>query len=116
LKIPLGLLAVRGRWQCDDAADPRVHALRDAFDGAALAGAVSSLEQDYDLQALVHDPVLQLHKFALQQEQFAEISAAIDRILFVDLLEMPQGGRNAGVVDLLFQLFVEIVLKFQFDP
>jgi len=61
LKIPLGALALAGSRQRCDPADPRIEALRDPLDDPALSRRVAALEEDHDLQLVVHDPVLQFH-------------------------------------------------------
>ena len=53
--------------------------LRDAFDDAAFSSRVSAFEKNDNLQLLVHHPVLQLHKLALQAEKLLEIKVPIDR-------------------------------------
>ena len=76
LAVHLGLLALGRRRQRDDAEDARAHALGDGLDGAALAGAVAALEDDADLEPLVHDPLLQRHQFGVQLLQFALVGLA----------------------------------------
>ena len=66
LDVHLRLLALGRRGQRDDAEDARADALGDRLDRAALAGAVAPLEDDADLQALVHDPFLQLDQLDMQ--------------------------------------------------
>src|SRR6516164_5792861 len=61
LKIPLGSFALAGSRQRRDPADPRIEALRDPFDDPTLSRRVAALEDDHDLQLVVHDPVLQFH-------------------------------------------------------
>ena len=56
LKVPLGLLAVARRRQGHHPADPRVQALGDALDDAALAGRVAPFEDDDQLVAGVRRP------------------------------------------------------------
>ena len=53
----------------DDAEDPRTDTLRDRLDDPALASAVTPFENDTDLQALVHDPLLQFDQFDMQLGQ-----------------------------------------------
>ena len=79
LEVPLRALAVVGRGQRRDTADPRIEALGDALDHAALAGGVAALEEHDHLELVVLDPVLQLHQLALQAEQLLEIDVAVDR-------------------------------------
>ncbi len=62
LEIPLVTLALGRRRECHDAADARVEALRDTLDRAALAGGIAALEDHHDLELLVLDPVLKLHR------------------------------------------------------
>ncbi len=71
LAVHLGLLAVGGRRQRDDAKHSRAHAFGDGLDGAALAGAVATLEDDADLEALLHHPLPQRHQIDVQLLQFA---------------------------------------------
>jgi hypothetical protein len=61
LKIPLGAFALAGSRQRRDPADPRIEALRDPLDDPALSRRVAALEDDHDLQLMVHDRVLQFH-------------------------------------------------------
>ncbi|MDT4858452.1 hypothetical protein FQZ97_929220 [compost metagenome] len=110
LEVPLRALAVVGRWQRHHPAHARVQALRDAFDHAALARRVAPLEHDHHLVPGGLHPVLQLHQFGLQAEQFAEIRAPV-------LLLPQQGIRieianqriHVAVLHLHFQLFVVAV-------
>jgi hypothetical protein len=76
LAVHLGLLALGRRRQRNDAEDARAHAFGDGLDGAALARAVTALEDDADLQALVHHPLLQRHQFRVQLLQFALVGLA----------------------------------------
>ena len=73
LEIPLRLLTLGGRGQRHDAADARAQALRDALDDAALAGRVSSLEDDDDFKALLPYPLLELYEFYLEPREFGLI-------------------------------------------
>ncbi len=107
LEIPLGLLAVVRRGQRGDPADPRVEALGDALDHAALARRVASLEENHHLVPGVHHPVLQFHQFPLQAEQFAEIAAPTQfagRILLLGTEQLVQV--QLVVEQFLLQLFV----------
>ena len=81
LEIPLRALALGRRRQRHHPADARVEPLGDALDDAALAGGVAALEQHHHLQLLVHHPVLQLHQFPLQPQQFLEVETAVDGFL-----------------------------------
>ena len=78
LEIPLGSLAIGGGGQGDHLADARGEALDDPLDRAALAGGITPFEHHHDLQSLVLDPVLQLHQFVLEAEQFGEISLPVE--------------------------------------
>ena len=73
LEIPLGLLTIGRCWQRYNAADARVHALHDALDDAALAGAVTPFKHDHNLLPMMLQPILQLDQFALQAEQLIEV-------------------------------------------
>ena len=77
LEVPLRALAVVGRGQRHHAADARVEPLRDALDGATLAGRVAALEQDDHLLPGGRHPVLQLDQLALQAEQLLEVFLAV---------------------------------------
>ena len=57
----------------------------------------------------MHDPVLQFDQFSLQPEQFPEIGTAVEVILGPILAQLPQGGLETMVVELQFDLFVEVV-------
>ena len=69
LEIPLRLLALGGCCERHDAADPRIEPQGDALDDAALAGRVAPLEDDDHFQALVLDPLLELHEFFLEPRE-----------------------------------------------
>ena len=60
LHVHLALLAVRRRWQRDDAEHPRADAFGDRLDGATLAGGVTPLEHDDDARALGLHPGLKV--------------------------------------------------------
>src|SRR6185436_2474565 len=70
LRIHLGLLALGWSRQCDDPEHPRAHTLGDRLDGTSLAGAVTALEHDAYLQALVYHPLLQLDELHVQALEF----------------------------------------------
>ena len=109
LEIPLRALALAGGRQRRDAADPRIEALRDALDDAALAGGVAAFEDHDDLELLVLHPVLQLDQLALQPEQLPEIDATIDGGPVRMLGHLGQQLRQPVVVDLQLELLVEAV-------
>jgi hypothetical protein len=48
------------------------------LDRAALAGTVAALEHDADLEALLHDPLLQLHELDVQLPQLLVVVLAGD--------------------------------------
>ena len=76
LEIPLALLALGRRCQSATTRhNPRVEALGDALDHAALAGRVAALEDDHDLQALLLDPFLELDQLLLKGVQLAQVMA-----------------------------------------
>jgi hypothetical protein len=64
----------------------------------------------------VRDPVLQLHRLALQAQQLAEIEAAVDGADMAGLQQAADLLRQAPVVDLLLQLLVEIILELRLQP
>src|SRR5262245_46032091 len=57
LKIPLRAFALARSRQRRDPADPRIEALRDPLDDPALSRRVAALEEDHNLELLLHDPV-----------------------------------------------------------
>ncbi len=77
LEVPLRALAVVGGRQGHHPAHSGVQALHDALDDAAFARRIASFEHDHGFVAGGHHPVLQLHQFALQAEQFSEIGLAV---------------------------------------
>src|SRR5262249_19161693 len=80
LEVPLGAFALARSRQRRDPADPQIEALRDPLDDPALSRGVAALEDDHDLELLLHDPVLQLHQLALQAKQLLEVDATIERL------------------------------------
>ena len=94
LDIHLGLLALGRRRQRHHPEDARADPLGDRLDGAALARAVASLEDDADLESLVPDPLLQLDQLDMQLRQF----------LFVVLLVFSFAG-VLGIFGLAFLAF-----------
>jgi len=114
-EAPLAALALARRGKRHDAADPRIEALRDPLDGAALARRVPPLEQNDQLELPVDDPVLQLHQFLLQPQQFLEVEASFDgrpRGVAGGVRQQPV---ELLVVDLHLQLFAETVDDFAVD-
>ncbi len=69
LEVELALLPLRGGGQCDDPKDPGADPLGDRLDGAPLAGPVAPLEDDADLEPLVHHPLLQPDQLHVQEAQ-----------------------------------------------
>ena len=59
------------RRQGDDAKDARTDTFGDGLDRAALAGTIAPLENDADLQALVHHPLLNLDQLDMQPGQLS---------------------------------------------
>src|SRR5882762_5964960 len=115
LEVPLRPLALVGGGQGSDAADPRIKALGDALDDAALAGGVAAFEDDDHLELVVLNPVLQLDEFALQAEQLLEVNLAVQlRGALMGLLHRPK-LLQLPVVVLEFDLFVEAVLQVGVD-
>jgi hypothetical protein len=95
LGVHLRLLAVGGRRQGDHAEDPRAHALRDRLDRSALPGAVAALEDDARLDALVDDPLLELHELDVQTLELLVVRLAVELLglLRLDLLGRPASLR-----------------------
>src|SRR5262249_35577907 len=54
-----------------DPEDARADALGHGLDRAALAGSITAFENDADLEALVHHPLLELDELDVQARQFA---------------------------------------------
>ena len=76
LEIPLGAFAIIRSRQRRNAAYAWVQSLRDPLDHAAFARCVPSFKDHNEPVAGIQNPVLQLHEFALQAEQLAEIQLA----------------------------------------
>src|SRR5262245_65509157 len=55
LKIPLGAFALARSRQGRDPADPRIEALRDPLDDPDLYRRVAAIEEDHDLELMLHD-------------------------------------------------------------
>jgi hypothetical protein len=66
LYVHLALFAFGGRRQRNHAKYARAHALGNRLDGAALASSIATLEQDADLESLVHYPALGLDQLDMQ--------------------------------------------------
>jgi hypothetical protein len=115
LKIPLGAFALARSRQGRDPADPRIEALRDPLDDPALSRRVAALEEDHDLELLLHDPVLQFHQLALQAKQLLEVDAAIHRLRLGMLGDLGQQLGEAIVVDLHLEFFVDGVEHLAID-
>ena len=81
LHVHLALLAVGRRRQRHHPEHARADALGDRLDGAALAGAVAPLEDDADLEALVHDPLLQLDQLDVQLGELLAVDFEIELIV-----------------------------------
>src|SRR5262249_15234191 len=118
LKIPLRALALARYGERDDAAHPRIQALRDAFDDAAFSGRIASLEQHHHFEFLLNDPVLELDELALQAKKLPEIKAAIERLRScagersaacerIGRMHVADELGEALVVDFHFELLVE---------
>ena len=71
LKVHLRLLALGRRRQGNHAKYARTDTLGDGLDRAALAGTIAPLENDADLQALVHHPLLNLDQLDMQPGQLS---------------------------------------------
>ncbi len=78
LEIPLAALALARSGEGGDPADPRVEALGDAVDDAALAGGIAPLEQDHDLELVGVDPVLEPDQLVLEAQELAEVEPAVE--------------------------------------
>src|SRR5947199_1488023 len=77
LGVHLRLFALGWRRKRDHPEDARAHPLDHGLDRAALAGAVAPFEEDADLQALVHHPLLELDKRAVQARELPLILLAL---------------------------------------
>jgi hypothetical protein len=66
-----------GSRKCNDPEDTWTHTLGNSLDGAALAGAVATLEEDADLLALVAHPFLELDQLDVQPLQFRFVVLAL---------------------------------------
>src|SRR5262249_46615770 len=77
LEVPLRALTVVRRGESDHAAHARVELLGDAFDRAAFAGRVATLEDDDYFLARRRYPVLQLDELALQPKQLLKILLSV---------------------------------------
>ncbi len=104
LEVPLAALALVRSGEGGDAADPRVEALGDALDDAALAGGVPPLEQHYDLELVGLDPVLEPHQLVLEPQQLAEVEAPVE--LRPGALARRHEAGEALLLHLEFQLLV----------
>ena len=107
LKVPLRALAVIRCGQCCDSANPRIQALGDALDDAALAGSIAAFKQYYDLVASADHPVLQLDQFALEAKQFTKVLPTV--LLILRTLGFKRTSRqrvHGAVIKLHLQLFV----------
>ena len=114
LEVPLGSLAVVGRGQGHDAGDARVQALGDALDDAPLACRVATLEQDHRLVSRRHHPLLQLHQFALQPEQFAEVLLPCAPVLLA-LFGAARDAIERAILEFEFELLVVAILQIVAD-
>src|SRR5688572_14006509 len=114
LEVPLRTLAVVRCRERHDAAYARIEPLGDALDGTTLAGSVTTFEQDDDLLARGHHPILQLHEFRLEPEQLPEVVSPIV------LLRLSIGCRSHAwermvILDLHLQFFIVTVRKVAAD-
>src|SRR5262249_10564476 len=115
LEVPLGAFALARSPAPRDPADPRVESLGARLDAPALPRRVAALEDDHDLELLLHDPVLQLHQLALQAKQLLEVDATIERRRLGMLGDLGQQLGQAIVVDLHLELFVDGVEHLAID-
>jgi hypothetical protein len=112
----LALFALGRRRQRHDAGPARVQPLRDPLDDTALARRIASLEDHDQLLLCVNDPVLELHKFRLQPQQFTEVNSPVNGRFGRQGRDFAHLLTDAGVVDFHFELFVEAVLQLRIDP
>src|SRR5689334_14631035 len=80
------VVAVRRGDRIDDVS-ARVEFLRDALDGATLAGGVPSFEQDHHRPLLQVDLVAKLAKLDLPPRQFAHICRAVELACEIECFE-----------------------------
>ena len=104
LSMELRLLPFGRRGEGDHAKDARADTLYDALDHAALAGSVSSFEDDNNPGVGRLDPVLELDQLNLQLEKFGLV------LFFADLLFVIDAGLLRVAVQLwhLFLLVLEL--------
>lgn len=62
------------------------------------------------------DPVLQLHQFRLQAEQFAQIGSPVERRLGLEIGERFDFFQPAEIVDLYLVFFIKAVLQLGVEP
>ncbi|OIQ67042.1 hypothetical protein GALL_513850 [mine drainage metagenome] len=116
LEIPLGFFAIRRRGQRHGAHHAGVEALRDAFDYAALARAVTPLEDHHDLFVVMLHPILQLDKFGLQADQRVKVAVAVDGVGMLGFVDPRDFKREGGVFKLQLDVFMEGVGEFGLKP
>ncbi|VTR64594.1 hypothetical protein DESC_200029 [Desulfosarcina cetonica] len=80
LDVELGFLTVAGCGQGNGAENPRADAFGDAFDHPALAGRVTTLEEDHHAQPLVAYPGLQFDQFGLQAVHLRLVEFAVQLV------------------------------------
>jgi hypothetical protein len=73
LKVPLCFFTAVGCGKRSDAANPRIQALGNPFDRAALSSCIAPFKNHYKFVTSRHNPFLQLDQFALQGKQVSEI-------------------------------------------
>src|SRR6476659_9354058 len=73
LRVHLRSFALGRCGKRDDAKHPRADTFGDRLDRATLAGPIATLEHDADLEALVHNPLLQLDQLDVQPDQLVLI-------------------------------------------
>src|SRR5271166_903527 len=80
LEVPLATFALSRNRQRRDARDARAEVFGDPLDRAAFARCITALEHDHDPCAGVPGPLLQLHEFRLQTEQFGFVDVVGDLV------------------------------------
>jgi hypothetical protein len=78
LGIHLRLLALRRRRECHHPEDARAYPLRHRFDCATLTCPVAPLEQDANLQARMHHPLLELDELDMQACEFSLVFLSLE--------------------------------------
>src|SRR5476651_84125 len=113
LEVPLGAFAIIRGGQGSDPANPGVQPLGDALDHADFTRCVAAFEQDHHLVPGLDHPALQLHQFALQTKQLAEVQASRSFFRAFGDVAVEQVVEVMSVLgQLQFQLFVIDIDQF----